>query len=82
MEGKGRQGFGDFLRADRYWMVVGRLSVNIEERRAAFVIVNVRLWAWLQCRWMQVKARVDTTVKAAEGGTGAVQVWHTNRPAG
>ena len=82
MEGKGRQGFGDFLRTERPWVVVWRLSVNIEKRRAPFFIVNLRLWAWIQWRWMQVKAGVDTTVKAAEGGPGAVQVWHTNRPAG
>ena len=82
MEGKGRQGFGDFLRAERSWMVVRRLSVNIEKSWVAFVFVNLRLWAWLQWWWMQVNAGVDTTVKAAEGGTGAVQVWHTNRPAG
>ena len=78
MERKGRQGFGDFLRADRSWMVVRRSSMNIEKRRSAFVIVYLRLWAWLQWRWMQVKAGVGTTVEAAEGGPGAVQVWHTN----
>ena len=82
MERKSRQGFGDLLRAERSWLMMRRLSVNIEKRRAAFVIVNLRLWAWLQWRWMQVKAGVDTTVKAAQGGTGAIQVWHTNRPAG
>ena len=81
MEGKSRQGFSDFLRAERFWMMVRRLGVNIKKRRTAFFIVNLRLRAWI--RWlMQVKAGVDTTVKAAERGTGAVQVWHTNRPAG
>ena len=82
MERKGWQGFGDFLRAERSWVMVRSLGVNIEKRRTAFFIVNLRFWTWLQWRWMQVKAGVDTTVKAAEGGPGAVQVWHTNRPAG